>query len=293
MITSQIAINIIFSATLYLLLAYSFTLIYYTAKFFNLTHAAIITFGAYFTFLLTKQFMLPLLFSIIAAIFLAVAIGLVAEWVVIKPLRKRNSHPFKLLIASLGIYVILQNIISLVWGDATKSIRRGEISVGNDIFGAYVTNTQILIIIISIVLCSCVNLFLTKNIYGRHMRAVSSNESLAGIFGISSNRIVLLATILGSALAAIAGILIAFDTDMTPTMGFNLLLYGIAAMIIGGIGSFRGLIGGALLVATAQHLAGYYIDTKWIDAITYLILILFLIWRPLGFSGKRLKKIEV
>jgi branched-subunit amino acid ABC-type transport system permease component len=64
-------------------------------------------------------------------------------------------------------------------------------------------------------------------------------------------------------------------------------------MIIGGVGSTKGLIGGALLVATSQHLAAYYIDTKWMDAITYIILILFLLWRPLGFSGKRLKKVEV
>ncbi len=64
-------------------------------------------------------------------------------------------------------------------------------------------------------------------------------------------------------------------------------------MIIGGVGSTRGLIAGALFVATAQHLAAYYIDTKWMDAVTYIILILFLIWKPLGFSGKQLKKVEV
>ena len=80
---------------------------------------------------------------------------------------------------------------------------------------------------------------------------------------------------------------------MTPTFGFNLLLYGVVAMIIGGVGSTRGLIAGSLLVATAQHLSAYYIDTKWMDAVTYIILILFLIWKPLGFSGKQLKKVEL
>jgi len=98
---------------------------------------------------------------------------------------------------------------------------------------------------------------------------------------------------IGSALAAIAGILVAFDTDLTPTMGFNLLLYGVVAMIIGGVGSIWGLVGGAFLLATAQHLGAYYIDSKWMDAIAYAILILFLIWKPLGFSGKRLKKVEL
>jgi branched-chain amino acid transport system permease protein len=128
---------------------------------------------------------------------------------------------------------------------------------------------------------------------GRNIRAVASNPELSNIFGINSDRVILWAFGIGSALAAVAGILVAFDTDMTPTMGFRLLLYGIVAMIIGGVGSTWGLLGGAFLLAAAQHLAAYYIGSQWMDAVAYVILILFLIWRPLGFSGKRLKKIEI
>ena len=104
---------------------------------------------------------------------------------------------------------------------------------------------------------------------------------------------ILWATAISSALAAIAGILVALDVDMTPTFGFNYFLYGVVAMIIGGVGSYRGLIFGSLLLASAQHLAASYIDTKWMDAVAYMILILFLIWKPLGFSGMRLKKVDV
>jgi branched-subunit amino acid ABC-type transport system permease component len=89
-----------------------------------------------------------------------------------------------------------------------------------------------------------------------------------------------------STLSAIAGILIALDVDMTPTFGFNYFLYG-------GVGNYRGLIFGSLLLASAQHLAAYYIDTKWMETMAYRILILFLIGKPLGFSGLRLKKVEV
>lgn len=98
---------------------------------------------------------------------------------------------------------------------------------------------------------------------------------------------------IGSVLTAVAGILVAFDVDMTPTMGFKWLLYGVVAMIIGGVGSYWGLIGGAFLLATSQHIAAYYIGNQWMDAVAYIILILFLIVKPLGFSGKRLKKIEI
>ncbi|GHU75870.1 hypothetical protein FACS189414_0860 [Bacteroidia bacterium] len=76
-------------------------------------------------------------------------------------------------------------------------------------------------------------------------------------------------------------------------MDFNWLLYGVVAMIIGGVDSNWGLVGGAFLLATAQHLVAYYIGSQWMNAVAYVILILFLIGKPLGFSGKRLKKIEI
>ncbi len=289
----QIFLNILITFSIFILVSVSFTLIYYTTKFFHLAHAVVITFGAYLTYLFSQQLGLSLWLSIPLSIIGATAIGVISEISVYKPLRKRNSTSLILLIASLGIYVVLQNIISMLWGDDTKSIRTWEVKVGNEIFGAYITDIQIIIIVVSIVLFIATLLFLKYTKIGKNMRAVSSNEELSNIFGINSNYVILWSFGIGSALAAVAGILVAFDTDMTPTMGFNLLLYGVVAMIIGGVGSVRGLIGGALLLATAQHLGAYYIDSKWMDAIAYIILILFLIWKPLGFSGRRLKKVEI
>ena len=289
----QILINIIISFAVFILIALSFLIIYAPTKFFHFAHAAIITFAAYFTFLFSQQLGLSLWLSIPLSIIGTTAIGVLCEIGLYKPLRKRNVNPLVFLITSLGIYIVLQNIISLIWGDGTKSIRDGEVKVGNDIFGAYITNIQILIIITSITLLVATLLFYKNTKIGKNMRAVSSNEELSNIFGINSDLVILWSFIIGSALAAIVGILVASDTDMTPTMGFNLLLYGVVAMIIGGIGSTWGLIGGSLLLATAQNLGAYYISSQWMDAIVYIILVLFLIWKPLGFSGKRLKKVEI
>ncbi len=232
-------------------------------------------------------------FAIPLAIILATVMGALIEIVLYNPLRKRGAIPLVFLITSLGLYIILQNIISLLWGDDTKSIRTGPVEIGNEFLGAYITDIQIITIGVSIVLFVATLLFIKYTAVGKNMRAVSSNAELSNIFGINSDAVILWSFAVGSALAAIAGILVAFDTDMTPTMGFNLLLYGVVAMIIGGVGSITGLIGGAFLLATAQHLGAYYIDSKWMDAIAYIILILFLIWKPLGFSGRRLKKVEI
>ena len=293
MINIQIFINIFYSALIYLIVAVSFSLIYYCAKFFNLALGAIIAIAAYFVFLFSIQLSLPLIVSIPSAILLATMVGLLTEKLIFKPLRNKNSHSFVLLIASLGLYVILQNIISLVWGDNTKSFRSREVNIGHEMWGAYITDIQIITIVIGIVLFLGMMLLLSKTKLGKQIRAISSNDDLSNIFGVNSNRIIFWIFAIGSVLAAIAGILVAFDTDMTPTMGFNLLLYGIVAMIIGGVGSIWGLVWGSLLLATAQHLGAYYIDSKWMDAIAYVILILFLIWKPLGFSGRQLKKIEI
>jgi branched-subunit amino acid ABC-type transport system permease component len=198
-----------------------------------------------------------------------------------------------LMIASLGLYIVLQNIISMLWGDDTKSIRTWEIKAGNEFLGAYITDIQIVTIAVCLALFIACVLFMKHSRIGQNIRAVASNPELSNIVGIHSDRVILQAFGIGSALAAAAGILIAFDTDMRPTMGFSWLLYGVVAMIIGGVGSNWGLAGGALLLATLQHLAAYHIGSQWMDAVAYIILILFLLAKPLGFSGKRLKKIEI
>ena len=290
---SQIFFNIIISTTIFLLVSNSYSLIYYPTKFFHIAHAVIITSGAYFVFLFTNKLLFPFTVSVVLAIVSATLIGILCEILVYKQMRRINAPSLSYLIASIGLYIVLQNCISLYFGDDTKTINTAEVAVGNLIVGAYITTIQIITILVSITLFIALILFLHFTSTGKSIRAVASNPELCNIYGISSNKIILIAFGIGSALAAVAGILSAMDTNMTPTFGFNLLLYGLVAMIIGGVGSTRGLIAGSLLVATAQHLTAYYIDTKWMDAITYIILILFLIWKPLGFSGKLLKKVEI
>lgn len=290
---SQLTFNITIAILIYLLVSVSYYIIYWVTRFFHFAHAAVIILGPYFTLLFTKHFSIPSSITIILAAITTTIIGMLCELLVYRSMRKRNKPPLAYLIASIGLYVVLQNCISLYFGDDTKVIRTGEVTVGHQFMGAYITDIQIVTIIVSITLFVGVNLFLKYTKIGKAIRAVSSNPELSNVYGINSNRIILIVFGIGSALAAVAGILSAMDTNMTPTFGFNLLLYGVVAMIIGGVGSTKGLIAGALLVASAQHLAAYYIDSKWMDAVTYVILIAFLVWKPLGFSGQRLKKVEL
>jgi len=293
MILIQFILNIVLVASIYLLLAVSYYIIYTASRQFNLSHAVTIVSAPYLIYFFSIQLSLSLLVSFFLSVLLAILIGIIPEIFIYKPLRKKDCKQYYILIASLGLYIVLQNIISMLWGDSTKSIRIGDVKVGNVFFGAYITDIQIITIIICLTLFIACLIFMKYSDIGRNIRAVASNSELSNIIGIPSDRVILQAFAIGSALAAVAGILIALDTDMRPTMGFRWLLYGVVAMIIGGIGSNWGLVGGALLLATAQHLSAYYIGSQWMDAVAYIILILFLIAKPLGFSGKRLKKIEI
>jgi branched-subunit amino acid ABC-type transport system permease component len=289
----QVIFGICLFWVIFAMIAQSFVVIYFTSRFFHIVHAVTLTFAAYFTFLFSVQIQCSVWLAVPLAVLCATGLGMLCELALYKPLRQRNASPMILLIASLGLYTVLQNVISLIWGDDTKSIRTGEVKVGHQFFGAYITDIQIITISVCLTLFVACVLFMKYSRIGRNIRAVASNPELSNIVGIHSDRVILWAFGIGSALVAVAGILIAFDTDMRPTMGFSWLLYGVVAMIIGGVGSNWGLAGGALLLATAQHLAAYYIGSQWMDAVAYIILILFLIARPLGFSGKRLKKIEI
>lgn len=289
----QLIISITILTCLFFLIAKSFQIVYQPTKLLFITHAISLTIGAYMIYVVSIQQGLPLWWAIPVSIAAAILLMLIINQCIYKPLQKRKLESWQMMIASLGIYVVLQNMVSIVWGDSTLSFRTWEIKQGHEFLGAYITDVQIITIISSIVLLVASWLFLEKTNIGRQIKAVSSNPELSTIFGISKSRAVVWSFIIGSGLAACAGILIAADTDMTPTMGFNWLLYAVVAMIIGGMGKMRYLFSGCLFLASAQHLAAYYLDSKWMNAIAYIILIVFLYFRPYGFSGKRIKKAEI
>lgn len=290
---SQLLLNSIISASIFLLIAVSFDIIYRVNKFFHFAHSVVFTSGAYFTYLFNQLFGFSLITSIILAILSSCILGCLIELIIYKPLRKKKSSSLILLLASLGIYIVLQNFISMIFGDDTKSIRTWPVVEGLNFFGARITPVQIIIIASSIFLLLLTSSVLRFTRIGRAMRAVSNDPELANISGINSNKVILTSFAIGSALAGIAGILVSLDVDMTPTMGLNYLMMGVVAMIVGGVGSIKGIIAGSLLLALAQNLGVWYISSQWQDAIAFAILLIFLLFKPEGFFGKKLKKAEV
>lgn len=289
----QIILNILFNCSLYALLCFSFIYVYFTCRFFHIAHAISLTLAAYMVYTASVLWGVSLWLAVPLAIAVVILLMLgINQWVY-RPLRRQGLESWQIMIASLGLYVVLQNMISMIWGDSTLSFRTWEIKVGHEFMGAYITDVQIIAIVGTVILLFLSHLFMQRTHIGRQIKAVASNPELSRVLGISETKAIAWSVGIGTGLAACAGILIAADIDMTPTMGFNWLLYGVVAMIIGGMGRMRYLLLGVLLLATAQHLSAYYIDSKWMNAAAYVILIVFLYFRPYGFSGKQLKKAEI
>lgn len=289
----QLTINGLIAGSAYALVGIGFALVYNVAKFFHFAHGAVFTLGAYFALVFVSMLKFPLLLAIPIAVALAVLLGCLLDLFVFAPIRRRSGSPLVLLLSSLGVYIILQNLISLCFGDSIKTLRTGAVEGGMEFLGARITAIQISVIVTSITLSIALMVFLKKTNIGKAMRAVSNDARLADVCGISSGRVIRCAFGIGSALAAVAGILVALDVDMTPTMGMHALMMGIIAVIVGGVGSIPGVGLGALLLGMAQHLGVWRIGSQWQDAIAFVILLAFLLVRPEGIMGKKLRKATV
>lgn len=290
---SQLLANGLLAGSVYALVALGFSIIYSTVRFFHFAHGAVYTAGAYFTYLFFVILQWPFALAVVLAVLLAALLGVGIEFSVYRPIQRRGGGGLVLLIASLGVFIALQNLISLFFGDDTKTIRSGEVREGLAIIGARITPVQIAIILTSLALFVLTAIILKRSKIGKALRAVANDPELAVVAGLDKDRIVYFTYFAGSALAAIAAILISLDIDMTPMMGFQALLYGVVAVVIGGLGNILGAYLGGLLLGLAQHLGVWYISSKWQDAIAFVILILFLLFRPQGFFGKRIRKAEV
>lgn len=290
---AQLLINIIIIGNIYALIAIGFTVIYRTVKFFHLAHGVVYAVGAYlgYTFLIILS--INPYISFILSVILTSVLGIAIDRLVYSPLRKRKISGFIFLLASFGVFIFLQNLLQLIFGAQILTPRTGPVKEGHHFLGAVITDNQILIIISSLILFLLIWLLVQKTKLGKAIRAVSDDHIGARVSGINSEKIITAVFAVGSALAGAAGILISIETNIEPTMGFNAILKGIIACIIGGIGSIRGALLGGLFLGLVENLGIWQIQAGWKDAIAFGILILFLLFRPSGIMNVKSEKEKI
>lgn len=289
----QIFFNTIVLGMLYTLIAKSFEIVYRPTSLFLISHALALTIGAYVFYFFSIILCLCFCVSIIIALAMVLFIELCIYYFLYYSLIKKNVKNWAIMIASLGVYVLFNNIISISFGEQILSLGFIEQNVYSWEGYFFVTNIQVITFFVSAIILFLFHLFSKKTIVGQKIKALSINSNASNVYGINNNSISFWCLALGSTIAFFAGILISIDVSIYSSIGFEWLFPGIVVMIIGGIGENRYTIIGAMFLAFAQQLSSYFIDSKWMNATAYIILIIFLYFRPFGFSGKKLKKIDV
>jgi branched-subunit amino acid ABC-type transport system permease component len=221
-----------------------------------------------------------------AAVLGSAVLGVAMEVAVYRPLRRKGANALALLVASLGLLTVVQNLLSLLFGDATLVLRAGLVKEGLEFLGARLTPIQIAAVGVNLALTLGLWLWLERTRSGKLVRAVSNDKNLSLVAGIDSDAVVRNVFAVGSALAAVAAILAGCDTDLSPAMGFGALLMGVVAVVIGGVTSIPGVLLGGLGVGLAQHLGALVLSTAWQDFIVYSLLALFLVMKPQGILGR-------
>jgi branched-chain amino acid transport system permease protein len=183
------------------------------------------------------------------------------------------------------VFIFVQNLIQLIYGAQILSIRTGPVKVGHSVFGAIITDIQILILVVSLILSGGLWPYVKYTKLGKAIWAVADDPLAAGVVGIYSEKIIAAAFAIGSMLAGAAGVLIAYETNLEPTIGMNAILKSIIASTIGGIRSIPGAMLGGFFLGLAENLGIWKIQAGWKDCIAFAILIIFLLIRPGGIMG--------
>ena len=283
--------------SIYAIIALGYTMVYGIAKMLNFAHGDVIMVGAYACFFtvtgMSPMFeegsvaamVVPALAGVVLSMVVCTALGVVIEGLAYKPLRQAPS--LAVLITAIGVSYFLQNAALLLWSSSPKIfspiVGSGQLQVG-PLNISYVT---LVTIVACIVIMVCLTLFTGKTKMGKAMRAVSEDKGAAQLMGINVNRTISMTFAIGSALAAIAGVLLcsAYPT-LTPTTGSMPGIKAFTAAVFGGIGSIPGALLGGLLLGIIEIFASAYISTQLSTAVVFGVLIVVLLVKPAGLLGK-------
>ena len=284
-------INGISLGSVYAIIALGYTMVYGIAKMLNFAHGDVIMIGAYMSFCVTQYLKLPAWLSVLAAMFVCTLLGMTIERLAYKPLRSAPS--LAVLITAIGMSYLLQNLALLIWGSNPKSFT-SIISFGPvRLFDGQliISDVAIVTVLACILIMLALTWFTGKTRMGKAMRAVSEDKGAAQLMGVNVNRTISVTFAIGSALAAIAGVLLcsAYPTLM-PTTGSMPGIKAFTAAVFGGIGSIPGAMLGGILLGIIEIFGKSYISTELGDAIVFAILIVILLVKPAGLLGKKIRE---
>lgn len=271
--------------SVYALIALGYTMVYGIAKMINFAHGDIIMVGAYALYVYVALLKLPPVLAVILTIITCAAVGITIEKVAYKPLRK--AQPLAVLITAIGVSYLLQNLSLLIF-KATPIPFGSIIKVPSvKIAGLNISGLTMVTLAVTVVIMVGLTLFINRTRMGHAMLAVSEDKGAAELMGINVNRTISVTFAIGSALAAVAGILyISQYETLLPTLGALPGIKAFVAAVLGGIGSIPGAMFGGMILGIIESMSKAYISTQLSDAIVFSVLVVVLLVKPSGILGK-------
>lgn len=286
----QFLINGFITGLIYALLALGFSLVYNTTKIFHIAYAVLYMASGYFYYSFFNLLNINIFASITLALLCVILLSVLMEILVYKPLRKRKASLQILLVSSLGIMIIGINLMAMIYGNETKIISNSiakSITLGKVI----ITYPQLYQLIFSASAIILFFVFLKSTRVGLTLRALKDDELLASVFGLNINVTRIKVFALSGFFVALAGILMANDIGFDPYVGLPMLLNAVVALIIGGIGRYSASLLGGLILGLLQALVIWKFSTNWQEAVSFVVLILFLLFKPQGILGEKTRKV--
>ena len=285
----QQLVNGLILGSVYALLALGYTMVYGIIKLINFAHGDIYMMGAFMGYFLINSLHLNFFLALILAMVGTAALGVLVEFLAYRPLR--NSTRIAALITAIGVSFFLEYVMVYFVGANTRSFPQVIETVRYNFGPISLTNIQLMILVISLILMVLLQVIVQKTKMGKAMRAVSVDSDAAQLMGINVNRTISFTFALGSALAGAAGVLIAlYYNSLEPLMGMTPGLKSFVAAVLGGIGIIPGAALGGFVIGLLETFATAFGMSDFRDAIVYGILILILLVRPAVILGKNVKE---
>ncbi len=272
--------------SVYAIIALGYTMVYGIAKMLNFAHGDVIMVGGYISLCAMTYWGVPSIVAILLAMVVCTVLGVVIEGLAYRPLRQATS--LAVLITAIGVSYFLQNAALLIWG-ANPRVYTSVVSDSLKLFDGQLSIPYIslLTVVVCIVIMIALTLFTSKTKLGKAMRACSEDKGAAQLMGINVNRTISMTFAIGSALAAIAGVLLCSSyPTLMPTTGSMPGIKAFTAAVFGGIGSIPGAFLGGILLGIIESLAKAYISTQLANVIVFAVLIVVLLVKPSGLLGK-------
>lgn len=271
--------------SIYALMALGYTMVYGIAKMLNFAHGDIIMVGAYTLSLVMTNLGMPPIVAVLASVIVCSVLGVTIEKIAYKPLR--NASPLTVLITAIGVSYFLQSVALLIFGSNKRKVDSAITIPGIKIGALELTGESIVTLGVTLLIMIGLTLFIKKTKMGKAMLAVSEDKGAAQLMGINVNQTISITFAIGSALAAVAGVLFVSSYGFVgPYTGSLPGIKAFVAAVLGGIGSIPGAMLGGILLGIIESLSKAYISTNLSDAIVFAVLIIVLLVKPSGLLGK-------